>query len=145
MILAGGDSEPQRHGRRLAATVADVLVVCGATRGGSSRAVYEAVKKSFGQALHEVASLALDFQRITGEVVVSRDLVVMLVEPSTSFDPATMDDEWAAPKSQSGTTTGRVLCTTQAGLRREERRAGSIEAVLLLKPKVALTDVLQQL
>ena len=137
------DTEPQRHAKRLAKLLAEVLLACGVS--GTLESVSDAVKKSFGLALQEIAELALKFQRTAGELVVSRDLIAVVMTPDTDFDPAAMDDEWADPKQPIGKSTEYVLCTTQLGLVREEVKEGVVHSILLVKPKVVLRSMLERL
>ncbi|KAI1793702.1 hypothetical protein LXA43DRAFT_1092493 [Ganoderma leucocontextum] len=108
---------------------------------------------SYADALREVVHLSLEFQRITGERIISRDLLVVTANPGAPFDPSRMVDEWAEPKSaRRHIEPHPVLCTTQLGLVREERKAAEeaggeegISAVVLLKPKVVLKSLLDEL
>lgn len=119
----------------------DVLLACRVS--GTPDTVYALVKKTFLSALHEIAERALEFQRIAGEVVLSCDLIPIVVSPDTTFDQARMEDEWTDPKKP--TTTGHVLCTTQLGLVREEKKAEGIQTTLLRRPKVVMKSMLEQL
>ncbi|RPD55192.1 hypothetical protein L226DRAFT_562963 [Lentinus tigrinus ALCF2SS1-7] len=136
-----GDTEAERHARKLARLTGDVLIACGVS--GSSDAVYAMVKKAFLSPLHEISERALEFQRITGEDILSCDLITVVVLPDTAFDRARMEDEWADPKVPS--SDGLVLCTTQLGLMREEKKTEGIQATLLRRPKVVLKSMLEQL
>ena len=112
------------------------------------------VERSYADALCEIVRQSLEFQCITGERIISRDLFVDTAEPGALFDPSRMVDEWADSKGvdHHRVNPRPVLCTTQLGLVREERKAtGSgdgeegIVTVILLKPKVVLTSLLEEL
>ncbi|TFK78528.1 hypothetical protein K466DRAFT_560463 [Polyporus arcularius HHB13444] len=141
-VIAGvGNAEQERHAKKLARLAADVLVACRVP--GPYEAVYSAVRKVFASPLREIAERTLDFQQISGEIILSCDLIAVVVVPETVFDPTTMDDEWGNPKTSP--SAGQVLCTTQLGLTREEKKAEGIQTTLLRKPKVVLRSMLEQL
>lgn len=128
----------------------DILLASGI--GTPRHDLRNEVKLSYADTLREVVRQALEFQRITGERIISRDLIVT-VAPEGPFDPSCMVDAWLEPKSASDPIDSHpVLCTTLLGLVREERKAGEgegdkegIAAVVLLKPKVVLTSLLDEL
>lgn len=115
--------------------------------------------RSFSEALHEISRLALDFQRVTGESIVSRDLFAVVARNGAIFDPNRMTDEWADPRRSKRSVDTRplaVLCTTQLGLIREEivRSKAAVEggdeqwevtSTVLIKPRVVLTTMLEEL
>ena len=135
--------------RILAEHITDILVGCGVFE--SPEQLLDEIKRSFSEALHEIVRLALEFQRITGEHVVSRDLVAVVVPVGVAFDSGHMVDEWADPRKSSRDLEARsVLCTTQLGVIREESRSKEdseleISSTVLLKPKVVLTSMLEEL
>lgn len=143
--MTTGESGVEQHAKGIAKSIKYVLCACGATQSGTPSEVYESIKNDFKSALQETIRLALEFQRISGERIVSRDLLVVGVDGEACFDPAAMEDEWTDPKNPSSAASGDVLCTTQIGLVREEKKAGKIERVVLVKPKVALTGMLQHM
>ena len=117
------------------------------------QALLDDVKKSFGRKLQEPVRLALQLQEMTGEMIVSRDLSVVVAPVDAPFDPDLMVDEWVHPtKGKSGPVQPHpVLCTTQLGLIREEVRAEGdgtgmvVENTILLKPTVVLASMFEEL
>ncbi|KAI0750421.1 hypothetical protein C8Q74DRAFT_1211811 [Fomes fomentarius] len=143
--MAAEESGVERHAKDIAKSIAYALIACGATQIGTRSEVYESIKRDFNSGLQEIIRFALEFQRLSGERVVSRDLILIGVDGEALFDPAAMEDEWTDPKNPSSAASGGVLCTTQLGLVREEKKAGKIERAVLVKPKVALTGMLQHM
>ncbi|KAI0704723.1 hypothetical protein C8Q76DRAFT_779067 [Earliella scabrosa] len=135
----------------LAEHVTDILLACGVHE--MPQRLLDEVKGKCSEALHEIVRLALEFQRITGECIVSRDLFVVLAKDGVTFDPDRMTDEWATPRQASRVVDERpVLCTTQLGVVREDSRGNvggqhgpEVSATILLKPKVVLTSMLNEL
>ncbi|RDX46341.1 hypothetical protein OH76DRAFT_1356279 [Lentinus brumalis] len=141
-LLETGEAQTQRLFKTLAGIVADVLVIYGAS--GTWEDVSDAVTQTFERDLHEVISLALQFQWTAGEKVVSRDFSVFAAEPDLAFDPLSMQDERADQrKTTASIRKGSVLCTTHLGLLMERKSggkggSGDVDSTLLLKPKVVL-------
>ncbi|KAI0668094.1 hypothetical protein C8Q78DRAFT_1081496 [Trametes maxima] len=129
---------------RLVKFIGAILIVCGA--GDSIEDVRQLIKQQYGQALEELATHVIDFRRTVGERVVSRDLHVMTVPPSTLFSSSSMEDEYADAKNPS--PDGPTFCTSSLGLIRKEQKPSDPGAhidgdehhrqVTLLKPKVIL-------
>ncbi|OJT02597.1 hypothetical protein TRAPUB_6861 [Trametes pubescens] len=141
---------------RMIDCVSDVLLACGAD--GSPEQVRDLVKQHYGKRLKQLATHVLDFRRIAGEQIVSRDLQVIVAWPPAPFDPTLMEDEWAETKKSaspaSASAVGNILCTTHLGLIRQERRAEAdkdsqdaepMRKVVMLKPKVVLHSTLREL
>ena len=113
------------------------------------------VRTTFSDRLRGVISLALDFQCITGERIVSVDLLPILYRGGDKFQPEYMDDEWADPKHPANKGNSElILGTTQLGLVCEERHPAALNRVgggmetsskVLLKPKVVLMNILEDL
>lgn len=115
--------------------------------------LYEDVVTQFGSSVHHLVRLALEFQKMSGETIVSRDFSVVTMQADAIFDISVMTDEWEHPTKRKSRQipADSVLCTTQLGLVRQERRDGNDEAgagvteTILLKPKVVLTSMLGEL
>ncbi|KAH9847716.1 hypothetical protein C2E23DRAFT_740990 [Lenzites betulinus] len=138
---------------RMLGSVCDALLACGVD--GTSDQLCDLLKEQYGKRLKQLATHVLEFRRIAGETVISRDLRVMVATSRTPFISAWMEDEWADGKNAAAAASsgGTVLCTTHLGLVRDERVA--VEAgkspeeatrnVVLVKPKVVLQNTLQEL
>ncbi|KAI0708753.1 hypothetical protein C8T65DRAFT_209465 [Cerioporus squamosus] len=76
-----GDAVLERHTKKLARLTGDVLVACRVS--GPPEAVYTTVRKAFVSRLREIAERTLEFQQITGETILSCDLIAVVVVPDT--------------------------------------------------------------
>ena len=131
--------------------ITDVLLIRGIA--AEPQDLRMEVANGYADVLRGVVHLSCEFQRTTGEGIISRDLLVTTTDPEEPFDPTRMVDEWADPKrARRGPQCHPVLCTTQLGLVREEKktteRTGGEEGfgeVLLLKPTVVLQSLLKEL
>nr|VWP01540.1 N/A [Ganoderma boninense] len=129
----------------------DILLISGV--GVQQHDLRMEIEHEYADRLREVIHTSHEVQRITGERVISRDLLTVVVKPNESFNPSRMVDEWADPKrARHGHKPRPVVCTTQLGLVREERRTAEraggemgIVEVFLLKPKVVLRSLLEEL
>ncbi|KAI8977710.1 hypothetical protein BD414DRAFT_495390 [Trametes punicea] len=149
--VIGLDETQQIASQILAEHVVTVLLACGVA--GAERDILHVVNRRFSRAFSDIAGFALEFQRLTGECVVSRDLIVVTAEAGIAFDASRMIDEWGNPKDmRSSTAAGTVLCTTQLGLVREQGSIGRagvaaerVQCSILLKPTVVLTTMLEEM
>ncbi len=151
----GDEQERQSRGEvELAEKLTDILLICGVP--GTRQRLLAEVTSVFSESLHEIVRLALEFQRVTGENIISRDLSADVAKPGRSFDPERMVDEWADPKRHHRVLQSPpVLCTTQLGLLRRETQPGTssgaggislvVSSTLLLKPHVVLVTMLDDL
>lgn len=135
--------------RALAEHVADILFACGVPQP-HGELLSDGILRRFGGAFRDIARLALEFQSIVGEQVVSRDLFAVDAEAGAPFDPRRMIDDWAGPKESPSPASpeGWVLGATQLGLVVEKGSAGiedGVDSVVLLKPKVVLSTALEDL
>ncbi|PIL34611.1 hypothetical protein GSI_03390 [Ganoderma sinense ZZ0214-1] len=148
MSFNDGTDPEGGNSRALAGYITDILLICGIT--GEPQDLRMEVGSRYADALRGVVHVSFQFQRITGEDIVSRDLLIVYTEPGEPFDPSRMVEQWADPRETHPRADPHpVLCTTQLGLVREERKAAGgeevITTVVLLKPKVALTSLLEEL
>lgn len=148
-------SRDSAHWQRIASdmlvnSIIEILLASGV--GTPRQDLREELEHSYGNALHEIVHQSLEFQRITGERIISRDIRVAIVDPGCPFDRSVMADEWADPKRAGyGADPHPVLCTTHLGLVREKRVTGKVdgeegmEELVLLKPQVVLKSLLEEL
>ncbi|TBU25273.1 hypothetical protein BD311DRAFT_764956 [Dichomitus squalens] len=150
--LSAGDVQLQQEGEDdLAKHIVAVLLACGVP--AVPRTLLDDMNTRFGSAIGDVVHLALEFQKMSGEMIVSRDLTVTIAPIDAVFDPALMDDEWGRPAKgkRHQILTDPILCTTRLGLTRQERRDGSdgdgavFYETTLIKPTVVLTSILDEL
>ncbi|KAM5545782.1 hypothetical protein V8D89_000820 [Ganoderma adspersum] len=150
MFLEDNADRERRDVGALVRDITDILLVCGIA--ATPQDLRTEVESSYANALRELVHLSLEFQRITGEAIISRDLLILVPRPGEPFDPSGMVDEWTDPRAPNDYDAHPVLCTTQLGLVREEKTATEgaggeegIVTVTLLKPKVVLTSFLEEL
>lgn len=137
------ERQPQVHAVKLSRLLAGVLIACGINTAFDP--LCSSVMSGFGATLEEIAQLALELRKITGELILSRELTTVAIDSDATFDPDHMDDEWAGPNQPPSRVTENVVCTTQLGLLKEEKRSGVLHSVVLEKPKVVLRSALEQL
>ena len=148
------DDAERRHAAKdeLLERITDTLIASGVSTPPQD--LFQEVARSHADdVLREIIRLSHEFQSTTIERIISRDIWVGTVHPGKPFDPSEIVDEWADPKkARSCVNIDPVLCTTQLGVVRAERRAsegsggeGEISHTVLLKPKVVLTSFLEEL
>ena len=154
-ILLGSDNERQRKAEeRLIEHIVDVLLACS-VRQDVHELRTQVRAKAFDD-IHDLTRLALEFLRMTGDVIASRDLYATLVQPGVPFDGDYMVDEWSSAKGRGQCEVqgpSPVLCTTQLGIRRDEviqsaEEAGCekvVKSTLISKPQVTLETILEEL
>ncbi|KAI0656118.1 hypothetical protein C8Q70DRAFT_922319 [Cubamyces menziesii] len=127
--------------------IVDALLLCGMS--GTHDTIFDTIVARFGHSVLGMLELALEIKETISERITSRDLLVTSAKPEEIFDAARMDDEWSDPKATSS-AEGIVMCSTQLGLikwRTENAVGGarSSELVILLKPKVVMCSLLDDL
>ena len=124
--------------------VANVLLACGVAE--EHTALCAEVQRNSYEAIHDIVQLTLDFRRTISESVISRDTLTTVVPPSHPFNPSAMVDEWAKGTCDAeGEIQGSVLGTTHLGLIVEEGSGGHGRRNVLLKPRVVLETMLDEL
>ena len=125
----------------LAQHVTAIIIASGVS--GPPHLLTDEIWKVGQRSFEDITRLGLEFQSITGERIVSRDLLAIVPNPGARFDPTSMTDEGADPRRRGRQVVHHhVLCTTQLGLTREENGE---QSVVLLKPSVYLTNMLEDL
>ncbi|KAI0656116.1 hypothetical protein C8Q70DRAFT_880260, partial [Cubamyces menziesii] len=110
------DEVQQEACAHLAERIVDILALCGVC--GTRVAILNDVIVGFSSPLHDVVKLAFYLEKTITERVISRDLVVVVIQADATFDAAGMVDEWSSPKTVVRASAGSVLCTTQLGMTR---------------------------
>ncbi|TFK45168.1 hypothetical protein BDQ12DRAFT_674251 [Crucibulum laeve] len=118
-----------------------VLITAGLR--DSAAVLHERIMSEFLDRILLILRAAVRLNKIIGEGITSCDLEVFYVAPDILFNPPTMDDAYGSPAASEYEA---VLCTTDLGLVRAERRPGKDaewNESVLLKPKVVLPSGLQ--
>ncbi|KAG6885092.1 hypothetical protein C0993_005975 [Termitomyces sp. T159_Od127] len=115
--------------------IANILLVSNVNQ--SRDTILKLVETRYTERVAVIARGAQKLRKAIGEEVTSCDFEVIFVHQDTAFSPAQMDDEgFREGRDQ----TEPVLCTTELGLRKFERRPGREaiwEDTILLKAKIA--------
>lgn len=118
---------------------ADALILSGSPSPNIS---IEALRSQFAVQLRRIAQGACRVARVTHEEIISTNFEILAVEHGTVYDSQSMVNVF----EQYGASKGRVLCTSEIGLRcfrmGGEEKANSR---LLLPPRVVLESVIQVL
>lgn len=121
----------------LADAIAKVLVVAGWKEGLSQ--MNDKVMKKFGERLTTVASSAVSLNKVMGQDLTSAEFYPLMVRHGHPFVHDVMEDALGEPTMGAQSIIGRVLCTTDLGLLRQEKVSnGDVNTATLLKAKVAL-------
>ncbi|KAF9476873.1 hypothetical protein BDN70DRAFT_949660 [Pholiota conissans] len=118
--------------------VANIFTTAGLKE--SPEMAYERIASRFAARVSVVMKLAVDLNKHIGEGITSCDLEALYIMPDVAFNPTTMEDALGASSSPE-TLQETILCTTDLGLVRAEKIAGSRgdwKESVLLKPKVVL-------
>ncbi|KAI0824347.1 hypothetical protein BC628DRAFT_1420092 [Trametes gibbosa] len=145
-LLPQAEQRHELEQRKLAEWISIILLACGVLTE-ESEPLQDVLLRRFDGAFRDIVHLALEFQRIVGEQVISRDFYVFAPSTGTPFDATRMVDEWDDPKKRPVSakhTAYTVMCATQLGLH-VVTGAGEAEAMILLKPHVVLHTALQEL
>jgi hypothetical protein len=126
-----------RTAQSLADSIANVLVVAGWKENPSQ--LRHKLMNDFEQRLTTVASLAFALNKVIGQDLTSAEFHVFMMGHGIPFDPRAMEDALEEPPTAGAQSfTGRVLCTTDFGLVRQEKvSSGYVNTMTLLKAKVA--------
>ena len=141
--------EPGEDGRsyrdNLARYLVDILFIARAN--GDLNQLYNTIINSFGGRLTEIMNFAVSLRRAIKEDTLSAEFQLVIPRDGDTFQPETMADLDARPAKrakQREIGDRIVLCTTDIGLIRDERRScssGNVPestSVVMLKAKVAL-------
>ncbi|KAG6819900.1 hypothetical protein H0H93_007613 [Arthromyces matolae] len=120
--------------------IINILLVANAVL--SHDQLLHAVEKQFAERITTIVRSAQRLRKAIGEDITLCDLEVIFFNHDTPFSPTQMDDTFAEVSAEQNAVAGDpVMCTTELGLVRFERRAGKDaiwDETILLKPKIAL-------
>ena len=127
--------------------VVDTLIACKAE--GSRETLTGIVTREYETELRKIVNISLQFQKISGEQVVSRDFSLFTASAGSVFDSHCMEDSgvYFGTPPPSSSSERRVLCTTGLGLMEESPASRrhhddfTLKTRVLLKPQVALRAV----
>ena len=135
---------------RLAQLLASALCVGGAD--SSYEDMLGVLLTRYGEKLKGIVGSSLEVRRSVGEEILSSDLGTTIAAPDGAYLPGAMEDAYATGDSpEAAGLDVRVLCTTAHGLQRQERREVGkggemqVQTTVLLKPKVALSTLIEEL
>lgn len=106
----------------------------------SLQELHERVNGRFGDAVSRIVKMSQVLNKEIGEGVTSSDLEALYIGFGAPFNRMTMEDA-LRPGAAERYTSESILCTTDLGLVRAEKVAGSVgewKETILLKPKVIL-------
>jgi hypothetical protein len=123
--------------------VVDILTVAACKE--NPQHVHNRVMSTFGDRIRLVANLALRLNQALGEQITSSDLEIVYIGEGIGFDSTLMVDICNDHPRRNQASHGRVICTTELGLRQVEKETkadrGRFNEKILLKSKVALDSV----
>ena len=129
----------------VAAHLIDILITAGYQE--NHQTLVEKVFSTFSDKIDVIITASLRLNLAIGEEITSCDIELVGVQAGDVFDPSNMEDIGGNHGFQK--TEDRVLCTTEVGLRREQKQTKGdqswMEATLLLKPKVALESIAEHM
>ena len=125
----------------------DIFIISGCSNPQKASCSLEGLRARFGTQVRRIAIAVYNIAKITREEIMSSNFDVVAVGHGQGFDSAEMMDAF----EDYGTSIGAVLCTTDLGLSCSVRKLdrgeqeGYIERRLLLRPKVVLESVADEL
>ena len=129
----------------------NVLVVSGLDARPES--LKSTITAQYREKVAEIVSSSLALQRATGEEVISSDVQILCPLCDDNFRGDEMEDiDDSKRETATRKTYANVMCTTEIGLSRRERRvdttsesSGDIVAAVMLKARVALISLAAEL
>lgn len=111
------------------------------------RQLCKIVGDTFGRRLLDIADLCLDIKKVVDEDMISGEFHTMVVSCGASFNSREMDESYTSQKATDAQAAGgtKVVCMTEMGLRKIDKKGSDRRSVTLLKPKVVLEAVLKEL
>jgi hypothetical protein len=111
-----------------------VNIILTAGWHNDATALQEYLIKTFGDRIAGLLNKAKRLNKMIGEEIISSDLEALYIAPEVAFNSVTME-----VVAGEGNEEKKVLCTTDLGLVKAEKRPGKIgewDEAVLLKPKV---------
>ncbi|KAK0212131.1 hypothetical protein DFS33DRAFT_1249158 [Desarmillaria ectypa] len=114
-------------------TLVNILIIAGLESATSE--VSETMATQFAEHASAVVEHAMQLNRVIGQGITSCEMMPLYLVPETPFDANVMEDTFGSASKDS---TENVLCTTDLGLMRMEKKGEKWEKRVLVKPKIIL-------
>ena len=128
----------------LAAGLVDILVIAGVP--SSNEKISSRIQNSFGERISTIVARTLELRKVVGVDITDSELEILRPQYGDCFHREVMEDieEVGSSRRTVMSQDGQlVLCTTDIGLRKREKKGGGIiEGSILIKPKVALSSMI---
>lgn len=128
--------------------VLNVLIVSG-FRCPNEESKADARQRLRVGGLSGIVDMALRLNSAIGEEASSMNIIPLIIPGEVNFDPATMDNYYGdypdGKKIAGAVNNGCVIGTVGMGLRRLSSESESLRGEILLRPKVVLKSVMQEL
>ncbi|KAG6810507.1 hypothetical protein H0H92_011558 [Tricholoma furcatifolium] len=105
----------------------------------------KAIETRFTERISIIVDSAQKLRKAIGEEITSFDFEIAFVNHDTVFSPDDMDDAFASEFEKGRQNIEPVLCTTELGLEKFERRTekGGWESTILVRPKIVLKSQIE--
>ncbi|KAK0196217.1 hypothetical protein F5146DRAFT_922862 [Armillaria mellea] len=114
-------------------TLVNILISAGLESATSE--VSENMAAQFAEHASTVVEHAMRLNRVIGQGITSCEMMPLYLVPETPFDANVMEDVFGTASKDS---TENILCTTDLGLMRMEKKGEQWEKRVLVKPKIIL-------
>ena len=134
----------------LATGLVDILVIAGVPL--SNEMISSRVHENFGERILSIVSRTLELRKVVGVDITDSEFEILRPHYGGHFHREFMEniEETGSGRRTAKSQDGQpVLCTTEMGLRRHEKKVGEgnggfIEESVLIKPKVALYSMVEE-
>lgn len=138
------------HEPDLAMYFVDAFVNIVLTAGGKSLqpTIHHTIMSRFAERIAIIVKGAQRLRKAISEEMTSCDLEVLYFVQDTVFDPLVMDDALSSDPPQTQEKSETVMCTTDLGLARVERKhgkPGEWDEKVLQKPKIVLRSGIDEM
>ncbi|KAG6816744.1 hypothetical protein H0H87_003333 [Tephrocybe sp. NHM501043] len=123
----------------------NILLVADASRTHGE--LQKAIETRFVEHVSIIVQGAQRLRKAIGEEITFCDFEIIFVNHDTPFSPALMDDAFAAAFEKGREDQELVLCTTELGLEKFEKRAdkGGWDDTVIMRPKIALKSGIDEM